>query len=273
MSGALAAFESGIEATNSIGSLAFGATGGVVLGDFSFDGFEVPAYVTFGGKQQMTVHRLVGGERVVDLLGPDESNITWAGTFLDNDPAARAQQLDQMRAAGDPLPLVWGEFYYSVVIESFTADTRYYQVPYRITCLVLRNEATAPAGSQQDDLTSAVGDDMTSAVDAAPADASAAVTSAQTSVAGLGQINFGGASIQSALLAVTKAQATVQTLRANAEATITAISSRGASVGSVIASAADLATAVSTTGELASLMQTSSYLGRTAINLGGDPWQ
>jgi hypothetical protein len=59
----LATFSSAVEAVNAIASLAFGATGGVVLGDFVFAGFEVPAQITFGGKQAMTVHKLPDGPR------------------------------------------------------------------------------------------------------------------------------------------------------------------------------------------------------------------
>lgn len=186
MSGALSTtlrtYTIGLEAASAINALEFGATGGVVLGDFSFSGFEVPAQINFGGKQAMTVHHLPGGERVVDLLGSDDRSLDWSGTFInstgvdivdfsldigDHNPAARARRLDQMRADGQQLPLVWGDFFYTVIIDSFEAETRYEHVAYRISCFVLRNEATAPAtidtgtwdltGSTTDDLSSAAG--------------------------------------------------------------------------------------------------------------------
>lgn len=186
------------EAINVLHALEFGSTGGVVLGDFSFDEFEVPAQVQFGGSQAMVVHRLVGGERVVDLLGPDDADIEWSGIFMnstgvnittlsldagDRDPHLRALRLDQMRAAGDPLPLVWGTNFYSVIIKSVRFDTRYGHVPYHITCVVLRNEATAPVGGGPVDTKSAVTDDLNSAATAAPDSAAPAVDAAQQTVA------------------------------------------------------------------------------------------
>lgn len=162
MSGALLAFSVGLEAVSAIGQLDFGATGAVVLGDFVFAGFEVPPHISFGGKQAMTVHRLPGGERVVDLLGPDDHSLTWSGAFLDGPPTVRVQQLDQMRSDGQPLPLTWGNFFYTVLIEDFAADERVSgPLAYRISCLVVRNEATAPT-AQPPDLTGTVSNDVNS---------------------------------------------------------------------------------------------------------------
>lgn len=185
MSGALSTvlrtYTIGLEATSAIHALEFGATGGVVLGDFSFSGFEVPSHISLGGRQAMTVHHLPGGERVIDLLGADDRPLEWSGTFInstgvditdfafdvgDHNPSARARQLDQMRADGKSLPLVWGDFFYTVIIDSFEAETRYEHVSYRISCCVLRNEATAPVSPAENgtwDLTSSTGNDLNSA--------------------------------------------------------------------------------------------------------------
>jgi hypothetical protein len=167
MSGFISALSTTAEAVTGIISLAFGAIGGVVLGDFPFAGFEVPDQITFGTRQGMTIHRLPGGERVIDLMGPDPADITWSGTFIDGFPVLRAQILDQMAADGDALPLIWGSCFYTVLIREFTADTRYSMVPYRISCTVLRNEATSPVQGDPD-LTSSVNDDMASAAGGAP---------------------------------------------------------------------------------------------------------
>jgi hypothetical protein len=272
---ALAAFSSGLEAVNALVSLDFGATGGVVLGDFDFQGFEVPAQITFGGKQAMTVHKLPGGERIVDLMGPDEAMIEWSGTFIGDqfdasDPALRAQYLDQLRADGNPLPLVWGQFYYTVIIADFTADTRYAMVPYKISCLVLRNEATAPVSNPSTDLTSAINDDLTSALGIAPADAQAALTAAQTTLLAIGPIAPGGGSMIAALAAVTQANTGLAALRAGAEVNMGAIVASAGS--SIVGSSSDLINAVSSAGELAQLTAAQGYLGRMSVNLGGSPW-
>jgi hypothetical protein len=273
----LATFSAAVEAVNAIGRLAFGATGGVVLGDFVFAGFEVPEQITFGGKQAMTVHKLPGGERVVDLMGPDEGAIEWSGTFISDefdptDPALRAQQLDQMRAAGNPLPLVWGQFYYTVLISDFTADTRYSMVPYKISCLVLRNEATAPPEDASSvDLTGATTSDMGSALDVAPADAQAALTTAETALAAVGSISPAGASTVTALAAVTQANNTLLALRTSNEASVNTIVANAGT--DLVASSTDLTDAVAYTGELAQLTAAQGYLGRMWVNLGGSPWQ
>lgn len=184
MSGALSTllrtYTVGLEAASAIKTLEFGATGGVVLGDFSFSGFEVPSHISLGGRQAMTVHHLPGGERVIDLLGSDDRALEWSGTFInstgvnitgfgldigDHNPSARARQLDQMRADGRQLALVWGDFYYTVIIENFEAETHYESVMYRISCCVLRNEATAPGAVDTGtwDLTSSTTNDLNSA--------------------------------------------------------------------------------------------------------------
>lgn len=270
MSGALAVFNAGLEAVTALDTLAFGARGGVVLGDFVFSGFEVPAFISFGGRQSMTVHHLPGGERVIDLLGPDDRNIDWSGTFLDFFPADRAQQLDQMRAEGAPLPLIWGDFCYTVLIQDFSADTKYSQVPYRISCLVVRNEATAPAASPDggQTLTSSVNDDLRVAGTIVPF--VPAVAAAGVAVTALGTLE--GASVPQALAATTTALVALQTARATADAAMGVIET-GAPVGGLIASAAALTSAVATASALASITQAQGYAGRASVNLGGRPWQ
>jgi hypothetical protein len=162
MSGALIAFDVGLQAVNVVGILDFGALGPVVLGDFVFTGFEVPPHVTFGGKQAMTVHRLPGGERVVDLLGPDDHYLQWSGAFLNQFPSQSVQRLDQMRVDGNPLPLTWGNYYYTVLIDDFAADDRTSgPLQYRISCLVLGSGPSAPT-AQQPSLTGAVNNDVNS---------------------------------------------------------------------------------------------------------------
>jgi hypothetical protein len=210
-------------------------------------------------------------------MGPDEGMIEWSGTFLADaldatDPALRAQQLDQMRAAGNPLPLVWGQFYYTVLISDFTADTRYSMVPYRISCLVLRNEATSPPeDASSSDLTSATTSDMGSALDVAPADAQATLETTQSSLAAIGTISPAGTSTVTALAAVTQASDTLETMRESTEASVNTIVANAGT--SLVGSATDLTNAVAATAELAQLTAAQGYVGRMSVNLGGAPWQ
>jgi hypothetical protein len=113
----------------------------VLLGDFAFDDTEIPERINFGGKQSLAVHELVGGTRVVDAMGAFDSTIQWSGLLRGPNAVARARRLDALRSAGVDLVLSWHEMRYTVVIESFEADfERFYQIPYRISCL--------PVGSQ-----------------------------------------------------------------------------------------------------------------------------
>jgi hypothetical protein len=194
MSGGIAFISAATEAVNVVNALEFGSTGGVILGDFVFSGFEVPAQISFSLSQAMTVHKLVGGERKIDLMGPDDGDISWSGTFInstgvnlisagldrgDYDPQRRSLLLEQMAAAGRPLPLQWGNFYYTVFIRNVSFDTRYEHVPYRISCIVLRNEATVPLiDAHNYDIHSVTANDLNNALASAPASAKPAIQAA-----------------------------------------------------------------------------------------------
>ena len=116
----------------------------LTLGPVAFAGFELPSSITIGGRQRLAIHRLPGGLRIIDALGPDPADIAFSGIFTGPDAADRARLLDTLRVAGATLPLAWDAFTYSVVIENFEADYRSpWWIPYRLTCSVLRDEAAA----------------------------------------------------------------------------------------------------------------------------------
>ncbi|MEO8716062.1 MAG: hypothetical protein ABI369_13715, partial [Acetobacteraceae bacterium] len=116
----------------------------LLLGPVVFQDFEVPARINIGGRQRVAVHRLVGGARVIDSLGRDDAELRFEGVFSGQDATLRARTLDQLRAAGSPLPVTWDVFYYTVVVTTFEADYRSaWWIPYRIACTVLRDEAAA----------------------------------------------------------------------------------------------------------------------------------
>jgi len=116
----------------------------VTLGDFEFAGMEVPESIPFGGRQALVVHKLIGGDRVIDAMGPDDDPLEWKGWFRGATAMARALYLDTQRKLGKPLTLTWSELRYLVVISSFSADFRRpYEIPYRISCEVVEDQ-TAP---------------------------------------------------------------------------------------------------------------------------------
>ena len=114
------------------------------LGSVSFQEFEVPSGIAWGGAQQLKIHRLPGGTRIVDAMGRDDADIEWSGVFSGPDAALRASLLDFMRADGGVLALTWSSFYYSVIIARFDADQRRPNwIPYKISCCVVRDESAA----------------------------------------------------------------------------------------------------------------------------------
>lgn len=111
------------------------------LGGIQFDGFSTPPKMGAGGKQSMVVHKLPGGNRVVDTLGPDEDNISWSGEFFGNNSDASISALDGLRAAGGVIPLVFAGQFRSVIIDSFHYHWRRFPLwaEYEISCLVYQN--------------------------------------------------------------------------------------------------------------------------------------
>lgn len=112
------------------------------LGDFQFDGYEIPESMPFGGSQSLVTHRLPGGSRVVQAMGRDDAPIGWSGLFFGATALDRAKFVDGLRIAGKSLPLVYLDFSYTVLIESFTATVRKFnRVPYSISLLVLEDKS------------------------------------------------------------------------------------------------------------------------------------
>ncbi len=131
----------------------------LVLGEFVFQGMEIPEVIGFGGDQRLSIKKLVGGARVIDAMGADPRPPEWSGTFFptpDGQSALdRALTVQQMQAAAQPVTLSWDELYLMVYIRSFEPDYRFARIPYKIVCEVLQ-DLTAPvyadAGPDADDL-------------------------------------------------------------------------------------------------------------------------
>jgi hypothetical protein len=110
----------------------------ITLGGVPLQDMEVPERIYFGGGQRVAVQQLIGGGRVVQALGLDDGSISFSGIFSGTDAVRRAQLLDGARALGAPLPLVWGEFFYTVIIAEFSAV--YHKanlIPFTVCCVVV----------------------------------------------------------------------------------------------------------------------------------------
>jgi len=138
----------------------------LTLGGVTFDAYSTPSSIGAGGKQSMVVHKLPGGNRVVDTLGPDEENIAWRGEFFSDNALASVQALDGMRAAGAVIPLTFAGTFRSVIIDSFHWRVRRYPVwiEYDISCLVYQNPTQGILGAGLSDIGTLISGDISFAV-------------------------------------------------------------------------------------------------------------
>jgi hypothetical protein len=115
----------------------------LTLGGIAFTGYSTPDRMMFGGRQAMVVHKLPGGSRVIDTLGPDDAAIAWHGHFFDDTGLAMAIALDGMRASGDVQSLTFAGMFRSVIIDEFLP--RIARLPiwieYNIVCTVVKNSS------------------------------------------------------------------------------------------------------------------------------------
>lgn len=108
------------------------------IGSIYLYDFEVPPTVTFGGQHRLAVHKSANGTRVIDTLGPDDSDIQFRGIFSGQFAAARARALNDMRLDGAPIWLTWSTFRYRVIIKSLRLDFHNQSwIPYGASCLIV----------------------------------------------------------------------------------------------------------------------------------------
>jgi hypothetical protein len=136
----------------------------VTLGGVPFQDFEVPERIAFGGAQRLAVNQLIGGGRVVNALGVDDGEITFAGIFSGSDAAGRVQALDLLRSTGTAVPFIWGEFFYIVVVAQFIVEyAKPWWMPFAVRCVVV-TDPVAAVGSAVAPLTDLVSSDISNAV-------------------------------------------------------------------------------------------------------------
>ncbi|HTW27873.1 MAG TPA: hypothetical protein VME92_12155 [Acetobacteraceae bacterium] len=219
----------------------------LLLGPVTFVGFEVPERLTFGGRQRLAIHRLPGGARVIDAMGPDDAELAWAGVFSGPDAADRARTLDALRIAGAMLPLTWDAFLYSVIISCFQADyASPWWIPYRISCTVVLDPAQLAISAA-----ATLADDISA--DLVTASAGVDVSAAQAAMAPSDAATAGTADQAAAL-------SSLQSTQTGLENSLNA-------AGGGLASG-DLNGLVGTTGQLAQLSTARGYIGRAVTNLG-----
>jgi hypothetical protein len=143
--------------------------------------FAAPNEMGAGGRQAMAVHKLPGGQRVIDTLGPDEDEIEWRGFFLANNALDQCLQLDAMRAAGAVVTLSFAGQSRQVLISHFQWRIRRLPlwVEYRISCTVVSNASFGALGAVAASPTDMVNQDLATA-DTAASDNAANVAPTET---------------------------------------------------------------------------------------------
>lgn len=252
----------------------------LLLGDFEFSDFDMPEYIEFGGEQAMHVHKLIGGARIIDAMGPDDTAIRWSGRFQSQFASQNANQLDQMRRDGLPLTLSWRDNSFSVIIKSVVIKwERYYQCLYQIECEVIQDLAKQDAASDNTTLSDSMSNEVSnqafsvqSITGAITSPVQIAVSSVQTAVqtvhsfeqAALGEV-------QGVLGVVNDAKQTVQNARSAVETIIHGDYSNGlaglASGVNALTAIDSLNGSVLAATNLVSLNQLDTSLGLMSSNL------
>ena len=137
------------------------------LGSFEFIGPEVPETINImSGEQNLAVHTSLGGVRSVKALGRNDADITFSGLFFGLTAYQRAEYIDMLRIAGDPLPFTIFDKSYTVIIKSFsTTLNKRYQIPYTLTLLIVEELSNPNVRLLQSDYNGAMWDLLTEAYD------------------------------------------------------------------------------------------------------------
>ena len=248
----------------------------VTLGGFVFTSWGVPARVNGGGRQKLVVHRLIGGQRVIDVLGWDADRIVFSGRLRGAGAAGNARLLETAARSGNPVVFSYWTNRYQVLVDGFEWQfERYYEVSYQVGLTVLSDLTQDGWIGSDDTLDEIVNADLTAVAGttgALPGVVSAltAVTAAQTAIGTLQ-----GASPVTLLplvQAVGAALTVSQTTGASLDAGFPVTAAGGVVGGGDPASlASSLAAQTSGMQQLAASTQTTALLTRVQSNLATAP--
>ncbi|MEB0078004.1 MULTISPECIES: hypothetical protein [unclassified Pseudomonas] len=253
----------------------------VVLGGIEFVGLEIPESATPGaGKQQTVTHKLVGGKRIVDVLGVDYDNLSWTGWMVGATAGARVKELETMRDTGNAVDFNLGEYYFSVVVSSFVPRFEHqYRRGYTIELLVVdRLDAPVTKNALSGSLDSLINSDVGKSLGLAKIINVSAVTDTINTVkSAVAQVqdfaNQTVDTIQSVIRPIVAAQQMVQSVIAQVGAGVADITTLGGLVpGNPISNAANnLLRQANAMTQLAPLYQMQGVLGRLQKNVLSGP--
>ncbi len=267
-----------LSAISAAGQL-FAGYGTVTLGPVQFSGMSLPTAIPIGGGQLMSVQKLPGGARIIDVMAQDDDDIGWAG-YLDGQFATEmAQVLDKIRRSGQAVTLAWDVFSYQVIVCKFSCQIRHAPMPYRILCTVIADN-TLVAGTTAVNMTLQVTADL---IDGNPAGALGAVSqgivgssvaNAAAAASATNATTVGSAAYTAAVSAVNVAATSLQTASVATDATLAPL---GASLSSLTQAAgtgldtfgfsASVNNALAACGDAANLSAAQGYVVRAQQNL------
>jgi len=223
----------------------------VTIGTVTLTGMEVPSRLSVGGQNALVIHRLIGGDRIIDSAGNDPDRLELGGTFTGPTAQARAQAIQALRQAGKAVPFSAAGLSWQVMIRYFRYDysAKGAIIAYSLQ-LELPGESSTSAGSSLTALTNLIGNDAADALSGITTAISDVSTAAQN-IAGQAQtiigqvtpianiIGVGGplASAESGLAAVQSISATGINLSAapsGLSSMLTGLQSAGENIGTTI---------------------------------------
>lgn len=245
-------------------------------GDFIFTGLEVPENIPFGGKQALVVQKLIGGKRVIDAMGPDDMPLQWSGHLRGPNALARARYLDYLRKSGKQATLTWSELSYAVAVEEFVADfKRFYHLPYRISCVVVQDNAQPVTTFDKASQDAAIRADIATAkgLGTSIGDGPLSTTLATLDAAIQSVSNFATATqsmISSVLTPLAAVQSRVTTLIGTVGSTANNVASFGGLLPntSVARQASQFSSQAAASTQLPQLYNLQAVTGRMGLNLG-----
>jgi len=257
----------------------FAGYGSLTLGPVQFHGLGKPKSMPIGGKQAITTHKLPGGGRVLDAMGPDNADIRWSGYLDGGDASITARALDRLRQSGQAVTLAWDVFSYQVLVLEFECQTQHIPMPYTISCTVISDNSQVgllTATSLALQITADLSDGNPTGVLSAASQAilGGTVTAAGVAAAAAGATTVGSAAYTVAVNAVNTASNAIGSATTSANSVLAPI---GASLSSLSAAAPvavdtfgmsnQISVASSACGDLAQLSSAGGYVSRAVANL------
>ena len=259
----------------------------LIIGPLVLQGYEVPNHITIGGSQAVTIHKLPGGGRIIDAMGPDDGMVAWRGLFIGPNAAQRVRSLDIMRVQGAPQVLSFGDYSFNVIIIHCEYD---YQergtiISYRIRTEIVPDPSSLTTMSP--DVNVALQDDLdigqalitTSAAAAATyipligksdaANITASAYGLMTITDGISATAVAAASATSSTVASDEGvQLGLRNVATDIQSNISTLSASPTGLTSFASlnTASNLALATAQAGSLAALVQTAGHINRAQMN-------